>query len=264
MRCITLLSDLGLQDASVASVKGILLQHLPQIPVIDISHLAQPYHLHQAAYLLAAAYRNFPENTCHLLLAGIFSVKEPRMVLCRYENHYFLAPDNGLLYLAFRKEPEAVWECHTAGENERFTDWVKKAAGIISGLQAADPSEMGFPEGKLLHIPVPWLPKTDGNSVECHVIYIDHFENVVVNITKEQFEEIAQGRSFTIRFMRDELINKLSNRYTDVKKHDKLCRFNSAGYLEIAINQAPAASLFGLRLHQEHHVMYNTIKIFFE
>ena len=82
MGCITLLSDFGLADASVASAKGILIQHKPLANIIDISHQVEPFHLQQAAYLLLAAYSNFPKGTCHVLLFDIFSDNTPTMLLC--------------------------------------------------------------------------------------------------------------------------------------------------------------------------------------
>lgn len=264
MRCVTLLSDLGLQDASVASIKGILLQNIPEIPVIDISHLAKPYHLQQAAYLLTIAYKNFPPNSCHVLLVDVFSVKNPVMMLCKDGDHYFLTPDNGLLFLALGKQPDQVWQCYKAQNEDHLREWVIHGSRWIKKLQQQSPEELGLLPSVLTHTPVAWQPRIVNNTVECHVIYIDRFENVVLNITKEQFEKIAQGRSFSIRFTRDEEINSVSNHYVDVRENEKLCRFNSAGYLEIAVRKGNAASLFGLKLHQEQHLLYNTIKIFFE
>ena len=100
--------------------------------------------------------------------------------------------------------------------------------------------------------------------MECQVIHIDRYENVVINVTKQQFEDIGKGRNFRISFMRDEEITEISTHYHNVKPGEKLCRFNNNGYLEIAINRGQAASLFGLTLYREQHLFYNTIKIFFE
>jgi S-adenosylmethionine hydrolase len=100
--------------------------------------------------------------------------------------------------------------------------------------------------------------------VECHVIHIDRFENVVINLTKEIFEQVGKGRPFSIQFMRDEEIKQLSTHYYNVQEGEKLCRFNETGYLEIAINRGKAASLLGLQLHRDRRLMYNTIKVYFE
>lgn len=264
MSCITLQSDFGLQDASVASVKGILMQYVPHLPIIDISHLTEPYHLQEAAYILTAAYRNFPKGTCHLILFDVFSAKDIRLLLCEKDGYYFLAPDNGILSLTFDSAVEQVWNCFELGEKNSFKDLVHHAGKVIQSLQTKKTSELGFPTCELRNAPAHWRPIISENNVECHVIHIDRFENVVINLTKKEFEEIGKGRNFRISFMRGEELTEISNHYSSKKDGEKLCRFNSNGYLEIAINRGKAASLFGLRLYREQHIMYNTIKIFFE
>lgn len=264
MGMLTLLSDFGLQDASVASAKGILMQHVSNTPIIDISHLVVPFHLQQAAYLTVASYRNFPAGTCHILLFDVFSAKVPCLVLAERNGHYFLAPDNGLLSLAFGKDNIRVWKCFELEAPGVFKDWLNEVGRIAALLQSKTVEEIGLPECELKNAPLHCQPLVEANSVECQVIHIDRFENVVINITREQFESVGNGRPFRIQFMRDEEITELSTYYHNVKPGDKLCRFNSTGYLEIAINRGNAASLFGLQLHSEQKLFYNTIKIFFE
>lgn len=264
MGCITLLSDFGLQDASVASAKGILMQHVPDKPIIDISHLIEPFHLQQATYILTSAYQNFPKGTCHVLLFDLFSEKNPTLLLCEKEGYYFLSPDNGILSLAFDSDIEQVWRLFEMRPENTLSDWLDVTGKIIKQLETKKPSDMKFEVCNLKNAPQHWMPKLDNNTLECHVIHIDRFENVVINITKSQFESLGKGRPFRIQYMRNEEITEISQQYSDVKEGDKLCRFNSTGYLEISINRGKAASLFGLKIHREHHLMYNTIKIFFE
>ena len=97
-----------------------------------------------------------------------------------------------------------------------------------------------------------------------------------VAITKEDFEQQRKGRSFSIVFKRDEVIDKISETYADVADGEKLALFNSAGYLEIAINKGNAASLFGLQRYSERQqetmqilvnnnkMVYQTVKIHFQ
>lgn len=264
MGCITLLSDFGLQDASVASAKGILMQHVPDTAIIDISHLVEAYHLQQAAYLLQASYKYFPAGTCHVLLLDIYSEKKPSLIVCEYDGHYFLSPDNGLLPLAFGSDIEQVWKCYELQPENVFNDWLHAVGDIAKALQHQHPADMQLPSCTLRNAPQNCQPVITGNTVECQVIHIDRYENVVINITRKQFDEIGNNRNFRIVFMRDEELTEISTHYHDVKQGDKLCRFNAAGYLEIAINRGHAASLFGLRLRRDQHLMYSSIKIFFE
>lgn len=67
-----------------------------------------------------------------------------------------------------------------------------------------------------------------------------------MNITREEFELHRKGRPFKIIFKRDEVIDRISKKYSDVKEGEKLALFNAAGYLEIAINKGNAAGLAGL------------------
>jgi len=264
MGCVTLLSDFGLQDASVASAKGVLMQYAPNAQIVDITHLVEPFHLQQAAYLLLAAYKYFPAGTCHVLLFDIFYEKQPRLVLCEKDDHYFLAPDNGLLSLALGADLNNVWNCFELKSPGVFQDWLNEIGEIVNQLQHKKPEDLELTSCILKNAPLHCQPKISANSAECQVIHIDRYENVIINITKTQFESIGGGRPFHIQFMRDEEITELSTHYYNSKEGEKLCRFNATGYLEIAINRGKAASLLGFRLQKEHHIIYNTIKIFFE
>ncbi len=264
MDCITLLSDFGLQDASVAYAKGMMRQYTPQIPIIDITHSIAPFHLQQAAYILAAAYQSFPAKTCHVILFDVFYDKESTLLLCEKNGQYFLAPDNGILSLAFDASIDKVWGGCKMNADNGFKAWLQQVGTLLALLEKDSPEKLTLAPCELKNAPTHWLPRIEGNTVECHVIHIDRFENVVLNITREQFEKIGRNRNFKIQFMRNEFISAISKHYTEVKQGEKLCRFNSAGYLEIAINRGQAASLFGLKLRQDQHLIYNTIKIFFE
>lgn len=114
------------------------------------------------------------------------------------------------------------------------------------------------------------------NWIEGQIIFIDNFENVIVNISKEEFEEQRKGRKFSIVFKRDESIEKISETYADVPEGEKVALFNAAGYLEIAINKGNAAGLFGLQGFSErqqkvlqvqfsnNHIFYQTVKVYFQ
>ena len=116
----------------------------------------------------------------------------------------------------------------------------------------------------------PLRPNFSDNWIEGQIIYIDHFENIVLNITREQFETHRKGRAFRIIFKRDEVIDKISENYSDVPEGEKVALFNASGYLEIAINKGNAAGLFGLQgfrqtnASQQNRLFYQTARIFFD
>jgi len=259
MTCITLLSDFGLQDASVAVAKGLLMQQVPGINIIDVSHEITPFNTRQAAYLLALAYKKFPPSTCHISVFDLFSEPTPRLVLSLHNGHYFFAPDNNLIPMALGTLPENAWLCFELKKENTSGDWLSAAGKTIQLLQSQTPKELGLAEYQLRQVNKAVAP-LNKDVMACEVLHIDHYENVVLNITRQQFDALSQGRRFRLQIMQVEEITEISKNYNDVREGNKLCRFNSNNYLEICVNRGNAASLFGFRLNSKH----NDIKIFFE
>jgi len=257
MPFITLLSDFGLHDPTVAIVKGVFMQHFTD-EVIDISHEVGIFNVRQAAYICSTTYKNFPEGTCHVLLFDLFSGSVPRLLLSEFNGHYFLSPDNELLSLALGAIPENTWLCYELSAGNTFIDWLHAAGNIIRQLNT-DKYSLKLPRHKLQE-GIPVGPFIKPNEILCEVLHTDHYENVVINITKQELEKTANQRPFQLQFMRVEEITEISGNYSMVRAGYKLCRFNSNGYLEICINRGKAASLFGLRAGGKH----NDIKIIFE
>ena len=141
--------------------------------------------------------------------------------------------------------------------------WVKAIAGTIKRLNGNDPANAGLQEYELQNAPASSRAVIYPDHAECYVIHIDRYENIVLNITKEEFEAAANGRPFSIDLIRNETITTISEHYNSVRPGEKLCRFNSAGYLEVAINKGNASKLFGMKVIRERHKPHNTIKINF-
>jgi S-adenosylmethionine hydrolase len=259
LKSITLLSDFGLKDASVAIAKGILMQHMPHVPIIDISHDVRPYHTGEAAYLLASAYKNFQPGSIHIALFNVFSDAVPKLTLSSHNAHYFLSPDNGVIPLALGGDPAQSWQCYDLRKPHTFIDWLHETGRVAAQLQKSEPG-ISLPTYKLNQSSNSYVPVESENTIICDVLHIDQYENVVTNITKAEFAALGKGRPFSIRFMQMEEITQISDDYADVKEGYKLCRFNSSGYLEICINRGKAASLFGLRLEGKN----NNLKLYFE
>ena len=101
------------------------------------------------------------------------------------------------------------------------------------------------------------------NEITGHVIYIDNYENVVLNITKDIFQKFGKSRPYLIN-ARNYQFKKIYKNYSDAIKFDikkesrkeegkKIAIFNKSNYLELAIYKSNpefsggASSLFGLK-----------------
>ena len=80
------------------------------------------------------------------------------------------------------------------------------------------------------------------------MIYIDNYENAIVNIDRTLFEKVGRNRPFSLYFKRNDPITRLSEDYSDVPVGETLCLFNPSAYLVIAINMGKASSMLGLKV----------------
>lgn len=264
MACLTLSTDLGYQDASVGLVKGILMQHLPATPVIDLTHALQPDHYAGAAYAIEHAYPHFPKGAVHLVLFDVFAEREPRLLHVSDGGHHFLFPDNGLLPLVLRRELTDCALCYAPAHPVRFHDWVHAAAGIAASiLKGSKTFRKGLATLTAQTKVLPAFPTEPVSSVDCKVLYIDHFGNAVLNLTRTDFDRLSGGRPFRLRFFDTEELAELSETYYDVPEGHRMCRFNSAGYLEINVRRGNASQLLGLKLQHEKSLLYRHLKITF-
>jgi len=257
---ITLLSDFGYQDNYAAVAKGLLLRELPAARLVDLSHNVEPYHLLECSYLLKTSCAHFPPGTVHLSLFNILHHRPAEILILERNGQYIVSADNGLLPLAFEDLPDEVHRCPQTASS--YMEWMQFTALMLRGLQETGFRLEAFPLHTVARKGAHVEPLQKQDDIECQVIHIDYYGNVVVNITRSRFDEIRNGRSFTIRVVR-ETLSLISEDYADVPQGRALCRFNSAGYLEIAVNQGNAARLLGLRLHQEKMIYYQHVKIEF-
>lgn len=270
MAIVTLTSDIGHQDYLVGAVKGQLLQINPGFSLVDISHQLSPFNYSQAAYICRNAIYNFPPFSYHLLLVNLFEKKPEQLLLAFHRHQYILCADNGLLNMILEERPEMIIGLELDKMAVRNTLYCTQVMGraVQQLIEGASLSQIGVPDinfSEKNHL----RPLLGESWMEGQILFIDNFENVVVNITREQFEEQRKGRSFRIVFKRDEMISSISETYADVPEGEKLALFNSAGYLEIAINKGNAAGLFGLQgfteqaQNMQNRLFYQTVRIQF-
>jgi S-adenosylmethionine hydrolase len=246
---ITLTSDFGLRDYYVAAMKAALLSRLPvgNHQLVDVTHEVAAHDLVGAAYQLGNVWRAFPSGSLHLVSVQGYYQKNPRFVLARHEEHWFVAPDNGFFSLLFDTPPTtAYWLDLPEKDGEAMSlhaFYAQTAAALASG---AAPETLGPPANGLAQR-IALQPVSGADWIRGVVVHVDGYENVITNIPRALFERVGQGRAFALSFKRHEPIQTLSRAYADVPIGETLCRFNAAGLLEIAVHLGLAATLHGLQ-----------------
>ena len=262
MSIITLTTDYGLKDHFVGALKGKIISEFPEAVIIDISHNIDPFNIADANYVIGAAYNSFPKGTVHLIGVDIELNKENKHIVVQWNDHYFICADNGILSMLTHKivpQKMVAINVHDRFPNE-FTDldvFVKVACHIAKGglLNVIGKEIKSIKEVTELRP----IISDDNNAIKGYVIYIDHFGNVVSNISKSLFLEIGKGRPYEIILNEKRMQTKKSNlktifsKYSDIAllskyeiknyEGEKLAIFNENSLLEIAIFRSNPATV---------------------
>ncbi|MGV8880309.1 MAG: SAM hydrolase/SAM-dependent halogenase family protein [Sphingobacteriaceae bacterium] len=247
MAIITLTTDLGDKDIYQAALKGSILKLLPQVNIVDITHAVAAFNVPQAAFILKNSFHYFPENTVHLIGIDTVYNNDTKYLAVAYKKHFFVGADNGIFSLMFDETPLKIVEINIL-QDLKFLHFpladifVKAACHLAKGGTLDD---IGLTVQRIEQ-KMNLQPVIENNLIKGSVIYIDSFQNVITNITKELFNKVQNGRRFTLYFKRNESINHLSWHYSEVPEGEKLCLFGISDHLEIAINKGNASGLLGL------------------
>jgi S-adenosylmethionine hydrolase len=269
MPLLTLSTDIGQSDYITGAIKGQLITAVPSCTITDITHHLSPTNYQQAAYICKNAFKFFPSQTFHIVIINFFERSPKHILLAEYNKQFIICPDNGILTMITGEKPKNIFVITTKGNTTLLacTQQISKTIQKISGGENIQ--NLASPITNIDE-KYPMRSTIGTDWIESQIIFIDNFENVVVNLTKDEFEEIRKNRKFRIVLMRNsEYIEKISDHYASVHPGENLAWFNSAGYLEIAINKGNVAGLFGLQGYTEsnaamqNRLLYQTVRILF-
>ena len=249
MPVITLTTDLGLKDYYVASIKGAILSQFEGVRIVDITHEIPPFSYSVAAFIIRNCYKDFPKGTIHLIgVNAETDVDIPHVVI--FENgHYFIGADNGIFSLIFDKTPEKIFELNIGQDTDNITFptrdvFVKAACHIARGGTL----EMIGKSKETIEVKTMFRAISENNSIRGMVSYIDHYGNLLSNISESMFRTFGRGRKFSIYLRNANYeISEITKAYNTVPEGEKVAMFSSTGFIEIAVNKGNASKLFGVK-----------------
>ncbi len=244
MAIITLTSDSGHKDYFTSAIKGAIFSEIPEAKIVDISHEISPFNIQEAAYIIKNAYIHFPRGSIHIIGIDAEFTKTKVHVACKVDGHYFIGADTGIFSLIFPEfKAEQIIVININQDNDSISFpmkdvFVQAACHINRGgtLGVIGREIDSLKEVKNFQ---PTL-SSDGKMLNGQVIYIDHYGNVISNITEKIFKQATIGKSFTIQLPRRYSIETIHKSYSMVQEGVMLSLFNSAGHLEISINKGDA------------------------
>ena len=283
MSIITLTTDYGLKDHFVGALKGKIISQLPNATIIDISHDIDLFNIAQASYILESAYSNFPKGTVHLIGVDAELNKENIHIAMQWNDHYFIAADNGILSILTQKiVPEKIFAINIHDRLHVEASDLDVFVTVATHLAKGGLLNVIGKEITSLKDITQFQANVENNSViKGCVIYIDHFGNVVTNIPKKMFLELGQSRPYEIFFnaksspepkKTKKPIKTIYAKYSDITNNndfsnsnfegERVAIFNEANYLELGLYRGnpnslgSAASMFGLNYRDTVEIIF--------
>ena len=257
---ITLLTDFGLHDEYVGVMKGAILSINTSVHVVDITHSIARHDVKQAALTLSASFRYFPKGSIHVIVVDPGVGGERKAICLKQEGHFFVAPDNGVLSMVI--EENRVEKVCEITNHEYFLKPVSDTfhgrdifAPIAAYLSmGADMLRFGqkIPPKHIVRLDIPAPHVSGPNELVGTVMAIDHFGNLVTNISQaifERFQEDAGSTEISVRLGRFE-VPGVSKSYGAVQVGSPVAIFGSRRLLEISLNQGDARTYFKAKIGQ--------------
>src|SRR5690606_11464496 len=151
----------------------------------------------EASYIIAAAYMSFPKGTVHLIGVDAELNKENQHIAIQWNDHFFICADNGILGMLTQKiRPQKMVAINIhdrlPSDATDLDVFVTVACHIAKGglLNVIGKEITEIKQVTELQAVV----SADKSSIKGYAVYIDHFGNVVTNITKKMFLDVAKGR----------------------------------------------------------------------
>lgn len=255
---VTLTTDFGLKDPFVGVMKGVIAGICPSAHVIDISHGIQPFSTLDGALTIWQAWRYFPAETVHTIVVDPGVGSERRAILARLDEHWFIAPDNGVLTLVERDVRRfggsaQFWQIENPAyrlpkQSNTFhgRDIFAPAAAHLAaqiGCGNVDASSFGTKVENPIQLPVPEpIHRRDG-SIEGRVLKSDSFGNLLTNIPAADVPRWDGGWAIEIDGRR---IKRFARFFAEAQPGELFIVAGSSGLLEIAMNLGSAQETTGI------------------
>ncbi|MGA2300254.1 MAG: SAM-dependent chlorinase/fluorinase [Candidatus Acidiferrum sp.] len=248
---ITLTTDYGTNDHLVGVLKGVILKINPDVQIIDITHQVAPFDLLDGALSIAAAYSYFPQRSIHVVIVDPGVGTERRPILVSGQNHYFLAPDNGVLSGIYEKEHPVVVR-HITSEHY-FLQPVSKTfhgrdvfAPVAAWLSKNwQPASMGEEISDFKRFAMPKPKEADG-LLKGVVLKVDAFGNLITNFRVDDLPANAVEKGEVRLQIGSHPVTKFVPTFAQGAAGEAVAYIGSSGFLEVAMNKGSAARTLGL------------------
>jgi len=254
---VVVMSDFGLRERFVASMKGVALSVDKTLNLQDLTHNIEPYNINEASQTLAGTLGYWPMGSVFISVVdpGVGTERKSVVALTK-SGHLIVTPDNGTLtqtvqqhgILAVREIDETISrlpgssDIHTFHGRDIYSyTGAKLAAGVISFAEVGKVMEEA-PVCLKLAQPV----KFNAHAIRGQITRIEQrYGNVVTNIPKSMLDdvgvEVAKKKGPRVQISREGLHVYSSaipyvKSFAFVEEGAPLLYIDSVGFLGLALN----------------------------
>jgi S-adenosylmethionine hydrolase len=253
---VTLLTDYGTDDEFAGVCRGVIAGIAPDVRVIDLTHGVPRFDVRRGALMLRDSLPYLPVGV-HVAVVDPQVGTERRAVAVQCaDGRVLVGPDNGLLSLAWQSAGGAELAVDVTRSPHRLEPvsatfhgrdlFAPVAAHVAAGAPVADAgTPLDVDELAAIELP---RPRTDGDGLVAHVLYLDGFGNAALNVGHDELagtgltlgaaiEVTVAGRAHEATF---------STTFADVEPGRAIVYEDAQRHLAVAVNRGDAASALGL------------------
>lgn len=233
---IVLYTDFGSADPYVGQMHAAIRRRV-DTPVVDLLHHVPSYDVRAGAYLLEALQRPYQAGDIFVCVVdpGVGGDRAP--VVVRADGKWYVSPDNGLLTLVCRRA-EAVevfridWRPDVMSSSFHGRDLF---APVAARLAAGEDVECS-----------PWslIDTASWPDDLAEIIYIDHYGNAMTGYRADSLSSRALVHAAGCRL-------ESRRTFSEGRVGEPFWYRNSVDLVEIAVREASAADLLGLKVGDE-------------
>lgn len=256
-RPITFLSDYGADDEFAGVCRAVIARIAPEARVIDLTHGIPRHGVRQGSAVLANALPYTPPGV-HLAVVdpGVGTDRRGVAVRTGADDRILVGPDNGLLWPAIERlggAAEAVdltlsqFRLEPVSATFHGRDvFAPVAARLALGAAVGEAGE-GIDPGSLIVL-APLVPRIEPDRVIAHVLYVDRFGNLALDLSHEHLGEapLRLGEPVEMEAGGERSEAVFTHTFAAVEPGRMLLYEDSSRHLALAVNRGSAAEALGL------------------
>ncbi len=247
MSIVTISSDLGENNYKLAALRASFIEKFPSFSINYLYQQEDKFDIESMAYQILGATHSFPEKSIHIIFCQ-YSITRYSLLLLKFKNHYIISSDNGIVSFFSNLDYDIeVYHLESRLEEYDFKGYVEQYIEALRLLNNHEYiSKLQRTNSYLQTKPFSTGLVIQPDRIVARVLKIYESGNLVLNLTKMEFDSVIAQSSFFISFQTVK-IRSISKNYNVTETNNRMgAIFNDIGFLEIFMIGGHVAKLFNI------------------